>query len=677
MPEITVNFITEPEKQDDLKQMANAIRALSMDAVEKAQSGHPGMPMGMADIATVLFSQYLKFDAANPAWPDRDRFVLSNGHGSMLLYSLGYLTGYTGMTIEQIKNFRQWGSHTAGHPEHDVMLGIETTTGPLGQGLGNAVGMALAERIMNAEFGNLVDHRTYVFVGDGCLSEGISQEAISFAGHQKLSKLMVFFDDNQITIDGPTSLSISDDHCKRFEASHWHTQRVDGHDPAAIAKAIEIAQADDRPSFIACRTIIGFGSPNKSGKASSHGSPLGAEEIALARKTLGWDSPPFDIPEHILSSWRQVGTKGSTAHKEWQTRFNSSPSKDEFNRRIAGILPTNLKSTFADFANEWIATPPTKATRILSQNVLDKIAPIMPELVGGSADLTGSNNTKAAQMTGITADHYDGDYIYYGVREHGMAAIMNGLALHGGIIPYGGTFLTFSDYCRPAIRLSALMKQRVIYVMTHDSIGLGEDGPTHQPIEHLAALRAIPNLQVFRPADPIETLECWQAALESHDAPSIITLTRQNVRAMRLEVSQDNLSQKGAYVLKEASAYRQVTVFATGSEVSLAIDVANLLEAGGLATAVVSMPCWELFEQQDAAYKDYVLGPEDILRVSIEAASTFGWERYVGRHGLKIGMTGFGASAPAGDLFKHFGFTTEAIAQQIVTKLGEENENSN
>jgi len=396
MPEITVNFITEPEKQDDLIQMANAIRALSMDAVEKAQSGHPGMPMGMADIATVLFSQFLKFDADNPAWPDRDRFVLSNGHGSMLLYSLGYLTGYKGMTIEQIKNFRQWGSHTAGHPEHDVMLGIETTTGPLGQGLGNAVGMALAERIMNAEFGNLVDHRTYVFVGDGCLSEGISQEAISFAGHQKLSKLMVFFDDNQITIDGPTSLSISDDHCKRFEASHWHTQKVDGHDPAAIAKAIEIAQADDRPSFIACRTVIGFGSPNKSGKASSHGSPLGTEEIALARKTLGWDSPPFEIPAHILSSWRQVGARGSTEHKEWQTRFNSSPNKDEFNRRIAGILPTNLKSTFADLASEWIATPPSKATRTLSQDVLDKIAPIMPELVGGSADLTGSNNTKAA-----------------------------------------------------------------------------------------------------------------------------------------------------------------------------------------------------------------------------------------------------------------------------------------
>jgi transketolase len=675
MSEIKVNIVSKlPDpKQGDmnyLKPMANAIRALSMDAVEKAKSGHPGMPMGMADIATVLFSKFMKFDAGNPAWPDRDRFIISNGHGSMLLYALAYLTGYAGMTIEQIKNFRQLGSHTAGHPEHDVMLGIETTTGPLGQGLGNAVGMALAERIMNARFGDgLVDHLTYVFVGDGCLSEGISQEAISFAGHQRLSKLIVLFDDNQITIDGPTSLSISDDQCKRFEASHWFTQKVDGHDPAAIAAAIQLAQASDKPSFIACRTIIGFGSPNKSGKASSHGSPLGSEEIELARQALGWTSPPFEVPEDILSFWRQVGAKGHAQQQDWQERFNKSSEQAEFNRRLAGELPQGLDQAFKDLANQWIKTHQTKATRILSQDVLDKIAPIMPELIGGSADLTGSNNTKANQMTSITADHYGGSYIYYGVREHGMGAIMNGLALHGGIVPYGGTFMTFSDYCRPAIRLSALMKQRVVSVMTHDSIGLGEDGPTHQPIEHLASLRAIPNLLVFRPADPIETVECWQAALTSHDAPSIMTLTRQNVRAMRLEASDTNLSQKGAYVLKEASAYRQVTLLSTGSEVSLALDVANLLESKGIAAAVVSMPCWELFEQQDDAYREYVLGPEDVLRVSIEAASTFGWERYVGRMGLMIGMTSFGASAPAPELYKHFGFTVEAIADKILRRI--------
>lgn len=665
MSDAAVNIVSEP----DLKLMANAIRALSMDAVEKAQSGHPGMPMGMADIATVLFSKFLKFDAANPDWPDRDRFIISNGHGSMLLYSLAYLTGYKGMTIEQIKNFRQLGSHTAGHPEHDVMLGIETTTGPLGQGLGNGVGMALAERIMNAQFGDdLVDHHTYVFVGDGCLSEGISQEAISFAGHQRLSKLIVLFDDNQITIDGPTSLSISDDQCMRFEASHWHTQKVDGHDPVAIAKAIEAAQASDRPSFIACRTVIGFGSPNKSGKASSHGAPLGSEEIALARQALGWAYPPFEIPDNVLSFWRQVGAKGQPQQKAWQARFDGSSTKNEFNRRLTGTLPAGLEKVFNDLSDEWISNPQTKATRQLSQSVLDKIAPVMPELIGGSADLTGSNNTKANQMTGITADHYGGSYIYYGVREHGMGAIMNGLALHGGIIPYGGTFMTFSDYCRPAIRLSALMKQRVIYVMTHDSIGLGEDGPTHQPIEHLASLRAIPNLLVFRPADPIETIECWQAAISSHDAPSIITLTRQNVRALRLEKSKTNLSQQGAYVLKEASARRQVTIFSTGSEVSLAVDVANALEAIGIAAAVVSMPCWELFEQQDEVYKEQVMGPEEALKVSIEAAGNFGWERYVGRDGIIIGMTTFGASAPAPELYKHFGFTVDSIVKKIKFK---------
>lgn len=673
MSDITVNLVSDLPGQSDgnlnyLTTMAGAIRALSMDAVEKAQSGHPGAPMGMADMATVLFSRHLKFDASNPAWPDRDRFVLSNGHGSMLLYSLGYLTGYKGMDIEQIKNFRQWGYHTAGHPEHDVSLGIETTTGPLGQGLGNAVGMALAERLSNAHFGDdLVDHYTYVFVGDGCLSEGISQEVISLAGHLRLSKLIVLFDDNQITIDGPTSLSISDDHCKRFEASNWHVQKVDGHDPAAIDRALAAAKASDKPSFIACRTIIGFGAPHKSGKSIAHGAPLGTEEIAATRQQLGWTSPPFEIPDDILDFWRQVGSRGNASQKAWQARFEASNHKNEFNRRLNGLLPDALDASLEALKNEWLDQPPVKATRLLSQSVLDTVSKIMPELIGGSADLTGSNNTKASAMTGVSADSFDGNYVYYGVREHGMAAIMNGLSLHGGVVPYGGTFMTFSDYCRPAIRLSALMKQRVVYVMTHDSIGLGEDGPTHQPIEHLAALRAIPNLLVFRPADPIETIECWQAALKSNNAPSIITLTRQNVRAMRLE-SSENLSALGAYVLQEASSYRQVTIFSTGSEVSLAVDVANKLESEGIPTAVVSMPCWELFEQQDSAYKDYVLGTTDALRVSIEAAGVFGWERYVGPHGIMIGMTGFGASAPAPELFKHFGFTVEAIVKKIKEK---------
>lgn len=674
MPKMALKMVNNmPQEQLNLKLMANAIRALSMDAVEKAQSGHPGMPMGMADIATVLFSRFLKFDASNPSWPDRDRFVLSNGHGSMLLYSLAYLTGYEGMTLDQIKNFRQWGYYTAGHPEHDVNLGIETTTGPLGQGLGNAVGMALAERIMNASFGNdLVDHRTYVFVGDGCLSEGISQEAISLAGHLKLSKLTVLFDDNSITIDGPTSLSISDDQCKRFEASGWHTQRVDGHEPEAIAAAIEAAQASDKPSFIACKTIIGFGAPHKAGTAGSHGSPLGADEIAGAREALGWEYPPFEVPEEVLSSWRAVGLKGHSPYEDWLARLGSASkeTQQEFQRRLDGELPEGLSSALDQLKQDWIANSVTKATRILSQNVLECMAPWMPELIGGSADLTGSNNTKTGQMQGISADHFGGSYIYYGVREHAMASIMNGLALHGGIIPYGGTFLTFSDYCRPSIRLSALMKQRVIYVMTHDSIGLGEDGPTHQPIEQLAALRAIPNLQVFRPADPIETLECWQTAISSSDAPSLIALTRQNVPALRNIYESANISAKGAYVLKEASRGREVTLLATGSEVGLAMNVAAALEAQGIPAAVVSMPCWELFDQQTDAYKQSVLGPEEGLRVSIEAATTFGWERYVGRQGLMIGMSGFGASAPAPVLFKEFGFTVETIVEKILKKRG-------
>lgn len=674
MADISVNLVSGmPDKNTTVAHktnpMANAIRALSMDAVEKAQSGHPGMPMGMADIATTLFTQFLKFDASRPSWPDRDRFILSNGHGSMLLYSLAYLTGYAGMTMEQIKNFRQWGSHTAGHPEVDVQLGIETTTGPLGQGLGNAVGMALAERLLNAHFGDeLVDHHTYVFVGDGCLSEGISQEVISLAGHLKLSKLIVLFDDNDITIDGPTSLSISDNHCMRFEASHWHTQRVDGHNPEEIARAIELAKLDDRPSFIACKTLIGFGSPNKSGKSSSHGSPLGAEEIKLAKAALDWTAGPFEIPQDILSSWRVVGLKGQNASKTWQDRLEQSPHRQEFERRLRGDLPANFANHCQTLMQQWLMDMPTKATRQLSQSVLDHICEILPEMVGGSADLTGSNNTKAKPMKGVSAQDYSGTYIYYGVREHGMASVMNGLALHGGFIPYGGTFLTFSDYCRPSIRLSALMRQRVIYVMTHDSIGLGEDGPTHQPIEHLSSLRSIPNLLVFRPCDPIETAECWQAALESRHAPSVIALTRQNVSPVRSSAV-ENLSKKGAYILKEASSPRSVTILSTGSEVSLALHVAEQLESEGVSTAVVSMPCWELFDQQDAAYKKSVLGSAETLRVSIEAAITYGWERYVGLQGLMIGMENFGASAPASELFEHFGFTTQNIVAKIKEKL--------
>lgn len=673
MPDTSVNLVSGLHNNSlmthHMKPMANAIRALAMDAVEKAQSGHPGMPMGMADIATVLFSQFLKFDASNPRWPDRDRFILSNGHGSMLLYALGYLTGYPGMTIDQIKNFRQWGSHTAGHPEHDIALGIETTTGPLGQGLGNAVGMAIAERLMQTHFGpDLVDHHTYVFVGDGCLSEGISQEVISLAGHLKLSKLIVLFDDNDITIDGPTSLSISDDQSLRFEASHWHTQRVDGHNPAEIALAIENAKRDERPSFIACKTVIGFGSPNKSGKSSSHGSPLGQEEIQLAREALNWTAEPFDIPADLLSTWRAIGLASHDSFLSWQQRLEKSPKKDEFLRRLNGKLPENWKAHCQELIQQWIDTPLTQATRQLSQNVLDHVSTLLPELLGGSADLTGSNNTKAKPMKGVTPDDFSGSYLYYGVREHGMGAIMNGLALHGGFIPYGGTFLTFSDYCRPAIRLSALMKQRVIYVMTHDSIGLGEDGPTHQPIEHLSSLRAIPNLLVFRPCDPIETAECWQVAIESQNAPCVMTLTRQNVRPLRNQFT-ENLCAKGAYVLKEGSEARKVTILSTGSEVALAMDVAEALEAMHIPTAVVSMPCWELFDAQPMDYKTSVLGPNSTLRVSIEAATTYGWERYVGLNGLMIGMEGFGASAPAAELFKQFGFTVENIVHKIKEKI--------
>ncbi len=652
------------------KDMANAIRALSMDAVQQAKSGHPGMPMGMADVATVLYTRFLKFDPARPDWPDRDRFVLSAGHGSMLLYSLLHLTGYPEMTLEQLKNFRQLGSITAGHPEAGHAPGIETTTGPLGQGLANAVGMALAERLLNAQFGDsVVDHHTYVIAGDGCLMEGISHEAISLAGHLGLSKLIVLFDDNGISIDGPTSLSVSDDQAKRFEACGWHCLSVDGHDPEAVAAAIEAAKGSNKPSMIACKTAIGYGSPNKAGKNSAHGAPLGEEEIAATREALGWPHAPFELPEEVLSSWRAAGTAGASVSAAWDERLAGldAGKRSDFERRMAGKLPAGWQDNFAAYKAKLAEEQPKLATRVSSQKALDVLAEAIPELIGGSADLTGSNNTKAAGQQPITAEDFSGNYIYYGVREHGMAAAMNGLALHGGVLPYGGTFLVFTDYCRPSMRLSALMKQGVVYVMTHDSIGLGEDGPTHQPVEHLAALRAIPNLQVFRPADAIETAECWELAIQSREAPSVIALTRQGLPSVRKDVS-ENLSGYGAYILSPAQDERQVTLVASGSEIEVALKAQEMLSAEGVSTAVVSIPCWELFAEQSQHYRDEVLGPGS-LRVGIEAALPFGWERWIGPFDAFVGMQGFGASAPAGDLFAHFKITAEAVVENVKARL--------
>jgi transketolase len=646
------------------RDMANALRALAMDAVQKAKSGHPGMPMGMADVATVLWTQFLKHDPEAPRWPDRDRFVLSAGHGSMLLYGLLHLTGYADMPIDEIRNFRQLASRTAGHPEYGHAAGIETTTGPLGQGLANAVGMALAERMLASEFGeDLVDHFTYVIAGDGCLMEGISHEAISLAGHLRLNRLIVLFDDNHISIDGPTSLAVSDDQLTRFAAAGWEVASIDGHDPAAIAAALEAARRSPLPSLIACRTVIGYGAPTKAGTAATHGSPLGEDEVAGARKQLGWSAPPFEIPEAIAHAWRSAGVRSRSVREQWERRHTAHPQRAAFDSRLAGSLPNGLAGIIAEFKRKASAEAPKIATRQSSQNVLEALTPVVPALVGGSADLTGSNNTKTKAMKPVVAGDYAGRYIYYGVREHGMAAAMNGIALHGGFIPYGGTFLVFTDYCRPAIRLSALSGLRVIYVMTHDSIGLGEDGPTHQPIEHLAALRAMPNLLVFRPADSIETAECWQLALETPKTPSIIALTRQNVPTLRTTHSDENLAAKGGYVLAEASGARRATLLATGSEVSIALEARTKLEAEGLATAVVSLPCWSLFDAQPAAYRHAVLG--EAPRVSIEAAATFGWERYVGPAGTSIGMKGFGASAPAEALYKHFGITADAVIAAV------------
>ncbi len=650
--------------------LANAIRALSMDAVQAANSGHPGAPMGMADMATVLFRDVLNYDAASPNWPDRDRFVLSNGHGSMLLYSLLYLTGYPEMTIEEIKNFRQWGARTAGHPEYGHAPGIETTTGPLGQGLGNAVGMAMAERRMAAEFGSdLVDHHTYAFAGDGCLMEGISQEAISLAGHLKLGRLIVLFDDNGISIDGDLALASSEDQQARFAAAGWHVQAIDGHDPDAIKAALEAAKAaGDRPSMIACRTVIGYGSPNKAGTGGVHGAALGDAEIALTREKLGWPHPPFEIPAPILEAWRGFGRRGSDARSAWSDRLAAADdhARAEFQRRIDGDLPAGLASTVTDARATLVAEKPKVATRVASQNALEVLAPELPELMGGSADLTGSNNTrtKAFEMTAFSADSYDGNYVHYGIREHGMAAAMNGIALHGGLIPYGGTFLVFTDYLRPSLRLAALMGQRVIHVMTHDSIGLGEDGPTHQPVEHLAALRAMPNVFVFRPADAVETLECWYLALERRGGPSVLALTRQGLPVVReadvAGTDADFACRRGGYLLRKPAEDRQVTLMASGSEVEIALAAADLLEQEGWAVAVASMPCIELFDEQSDVYRKSVLGTAP--RVAVEAALMMGWDRLVGPHGATVGMTGFGASAPADELYERFGITPAAVA---------------
>ncbi len=645
------------------RDLSNAIRALSMDAVQQANSGHPGMPMGMADVASVLFTKFLTFDASAPDWPDRDRFVLSAGHGSMLLYSLLYLTGYPGMDISQIKNFRQLGSKTAGHPEYGHAPGIETTTGPLGQGLGNAVGMAMAERLLNARHGDdIVDHFTYAIAGDGCLMEGISHEAISLAGHLQLSKLIVLFDDNSISIDGPTDMAVSDDQLKRFEACGWETSCVDGHDVDAVAAALKAAQGSDKPSFIACKTIIGYGAPNKEGTAATHGAPLGDDEIAATREKIGWPHAPFDVPTEILDTWRAAGARGAAERSAWEARAASQGAQeiarlsDPIDADVAKAITAAVAEVKAEFSSE----APKLATRVSSQKILERLVPVVPGIVGGSADLTGSVGTLTSHHSDMKPNDFSGTDIRYGVREHGMAAAMNGMALHGGIVPYGATFLVFTDYCRPSIRLSALMEQRVIYVMTHDSIGLGEDGPTHQPVEHLASLRAMPNLNVFRPGDAVECAECWELALVSSGTPSILALTRQGLATLRTESETDNLCARGAYVLREAEGERDVTLLATGSEVEIAVSAAEVLGKEGIKAAVVSMPCWEVFEAQDESYRSDVLG--DAPRVGVEAACDFGWDKWTGPGGAFIGMSSFGASAPANTLYEHFGITADAVA---------------
>ena len=648
------------------KSLANAIRALSMDAVQAANSGHPGMPMGMADVATVLFSDYLKFDPTQPKWADRDRFVLSAGHGSMLIYSLLHLTGYARPTIEDIANFRQLHSPCAGHPENFELAGVEATTGPLGSGLATAVGMAIAERHLNAQFGDdLVDHRTWVIAGDGCLMEGINHEAIGLAGHLNLGRLIVLWDDNKITIDGAVDLSSSEDVRARYVATGWHVVSCDGHDVADVRRALAEAIADPRPSLVACATKIGYGSPNKAGTSGVHGSALGTDEVAAAREFLGWTAEPFVIPEDIAAAWKAIGAKGGDARTAWEARLASNEKGGEFARRMGGELPANF--SLEAYIDSLIAAPQKVATRKASELALGAINDLLPETLGGSADLTGSNNTKTKSTGPLTKDDYAGRYVYYGIREFGMACAMNGMALHGGVIPYGGTFLVFSDYMRGGIRLAALQQQRVIHVLTHDSIGLGEDGPTHQPIEHVMSLRMIPNLDVYRPADIVETAECWELALKDATGPSVLALTRQNLPQLRTEKS-ENLCAKGAYRLRAATGDRRVVIMATGSEVEIAVDTAKLLEEQGIGADVVSMPSWAHFEAQPQSYKDEVL-PYDVLRVSIEAGTTFGWERHTGIGGLRFGIDSFGASAPAEALYDHFGLTAVKIAPQIVAAL--------
>jgi transketolase len=654
------------------QELANAIRFLAMDAVEQAKSGHPGMPMGMADVATVLFREFLKCDPDHPEWPDRDRFVLSAGHGSMLLYAVLHLLGYRDMTIEELRNFRQMGARTAGHPEYGHAAGIETTTGPLGQGFANAVGMALAERLLAERFGaEVMDHRTYVIAGDGCLMEGISYEAAGIAGHLKLNKLVVLFDDNGITIDGSTKLSTSEDIPARFRACGWEVQEIDGHNDAAIREALTKAQSAEKPVLIACKTKIGYGAPKKGGTAGCHGSPLGAEEIAACRQLLAWEHHPFHLPEAVTEAWRVSTNRGRQEYLNWSARLDKQPQavQEEISRLFSGELPADAVAAAQAFKQALAGKDGSEATRKSSQNALEVLTKAIPELIGGSADLTGSNNTKTEATKPISAEDFSGRYVYYGIREHAMAAAMNGMALHGGIIPYSGTFLVFTDYCRPSIRLSALMGVRVIYVMTHDSIGLGEDGPTHQPVEHLASLRAIPNLQVFRPADAMETMECWELAVASPKTPSVLALSRQNLPFVRKQYTAENKCALGAYVLSPAEGKEEVTLLATGSEVEIALKAQSQLKEAGIGATVVSVPCVELFEQQPESYRKQVL-PTSALKVAIEAGIRQSWDKFLGFDGIFVGMSSFGASAPAEELYRHFNITAQNVTAQVKARLG-------
>nr|WP_321980622.1 transketolase [uncultured Cohaesibacter sp.] len=656
---------------DKQTRMAHAIRFLSMDAVEKANSGHPGLPMGAADVATVLFTKFMRFDPTSPKWADRDRFVMSGGHGSMLLYSLLHLLGYEDMTIDDLANFRQLGAKTAGHPEYGHAAGIETTTGPLGQGIANAVGMAITERLLAAKFGDdLVNHRTYVMAGDGCLMEGISQEAIALAGHLKLNKLVLLWDDNNITIDGNVSVSDSTDQHARFKACNWNTLSVDGHDQAAIAEAIETAQKSDKPTMIACKTVIGFGSPNKAGTNKVHGAPLGADEIAATREALGWDCEPFELPADIRDAWRIAGLNAAQAHKEWQKRLEAADSevRAEFERRMRGDLPSGFEDAMTAYKKSLAEEPKNVATRKASEMALNVITEAVPETIGGSADLTGSNNTKTPSTESVTPDDFSGRYMNWGIREHCMASAMNGMALHGGVIPYSGTFLVFADYMRGAMRLSALMEQRVIYVLTHDSIGLGEDGPTHQPVETLASLRAIPNMQVFRPADAMETAECWELAIKSDKNPSSLALTRQGLTPYRTEYSEENLCGRGAYVLSDCDGDADVSIFASGSEVEIAMAAQAALAEQEILARVVSVPCFELFEAQSEEYKEDILGGAKV-KVGIEAALRMGWDRFIGSDGIFVGMDSFGASGPYKELYEKFGITSDNVVAKVVERL--------